>query len=125
MECSVLFTDEFEQWWNGLSIEEQESVTHSVDLLARFGIDLKFPHSSGISNSRYPHMRELRIQHRGRPYRVLYAFDPRRNAVLLIGGGKTGNDRWYETFVPLADRLYQHHLNELEEDNDHGKSQKL
>ena len=45
----------------------QESVTHSVDLLARFGIDLKFPHSSGISNSRYPHMRELRIQHQGRP----------------------------------------------------------
>jgi hypothetical protein len=82
MECSVLFTDEFEQWWNGLNIEEQESVTHSVDLLARFGIDLKFPHSSGISNSRYPHMRELRIQHQGRPYRVLYAFDPQRNAVL-------------------------------------------
>jgi hypothetical protein len=82
MECSVLFTDELEQWWNGLNIEEQESVTHSVDLLARFGIDLKFPHSSGISNSRYPHMRELRIQHQGRPYRVLYAFDPQRNAVL-------------------------------------------
>jgi hypothetical protein len=122
MECSVLFTDEFEQWWNGLSVEEQESVTHSVDLLARFGIDLKFPYSSGISNSQYPHMRELRIQHQGRPYRVLYAFDPRRNAILLIGGDKTGHDRWYEAFVPLADRLYQHHLNEIEEGNDHGKS---
>jgi hypothetical protein len=44
---------------------------------------------------------------------------------LLIGCDKTGNDRWYETFVPSADRLYQHRLNELEEDNDHGKSQKL
>jgi hypothetical protein len=121
----VLFTDEFERWWNGLSTEEQESVTHSVDLLARFGIDLKYPHSSAISNSRYPHMRELRIQHQGRPYRVLYAFDPQRNAVLLIGGDKTGNDRWYETFVPLADRLYEQHLNEIEEDNDHGKSKRL
>ena len=125
MECSVLFTDEFEQWWNSLSIEEQESVTHSVDLLARFGIHLRFPHCSGISNSRYQHMRELRIQHQGRPYRVLYAFDPQRSAVLLIGGDKTGNDRWYEIFVPLADRLYEQHLNELEEDNDHGKSKKL
>ena len=55
-------------------------------------------------------MRELRVQHRGRPYRVLYAFDPRRTAILLIGGDKTGNDRWYEEFVPLADRLYDEHI---------------
>jgi len=55
-------------------------------------------------------MRELRVQHRGRPYRVLYAFDPRRVALLLIGGEKTGDDRWYERFVPIADRLYDEHL---------------
>ena len=55
-------------------------------------------------------MRELRVQHEGRPYRVLYAFDPRRVAVLLIGGDKTGNDRWYQEFVPRADRLYDEHL---------------
>lgn len=59
-------------------------------------------------------MRELRVQHEGRPYRVLYAFDPRRSAILLIGGDKTGNDRWYETFVPLADGIYEQHLKELE-----------
>jgi len=58
-------------------------------------------------------MRELRIQHRGRPYRVLYAFDPRRTAVLLIGGDKTGDDRWYEANVPLADRLFDEHLADL------------
>lgn len=62
-------------------------------------------------------MRELRIQHEGRPYRVLYAFDPNRAAILLIGGDKTGNNRWYEIFVPLADRLYDEHLAELENDN--------
>ena len=48
-------------------------------------------------------MRELRIQHEGRPYRVLYAFDPRRSAILVLGGDKTGNDRWYEEQVPVAD----------------------
>ena len=67
---------------------------------SRLGIELKFPHSSGVSGSRYAHMRELRIQHQGRPYRVLYAFDPQRNAVLLMGGDKTGNEQWYETSVP-------------------------
>ncbi len=60
-------------------------------------------------------MKELRIQHSGLPYRVLFAFDPRRCAILLIGGDKTGNDRWYEVFVPLADSLYDQHLETLKE----------
>jgi hypothetical protein len=55
----------------------------------------------------------LRIQHLGRPYRILYAFDPRRAAILLIGGDKTGDDRWYGKHVPLADRLYDEHLEQL------------
>ena len=58
-------------------------------------------------------MRELRVQHDGQPYRILYAFDPRRSAILLIGGNKTGDNRWYDVFVPIADRLYNEHLVEL------------
>ena len=61
-------------------------------------------------------MRELRVQHQGSPYRILYAFDPRRTAILLIGGNKTGNNRWYEEFVPLADRLYDYHMKQLGEE---------
>jgi len=75
---------------------------------------LKMQHSSGAGASRHAHMRELRIQHEGRPYRVLYAFDPRRTALLLIGGDKTGNDRWWEEQVPIADAIYDRHLQELE-----------
>jgi hypothetical protein len=63
-------------------------------------------------------MRESRIQHEGRPYRVLYAFDHRRIAVLLVGGDKTGNGRWYEEYVPLADRIYDRHLRELKLEGD-------
>ena len=55
-------------------------------------------------------MRELRIQYEGRPYRVLYAFDPVRVALLLLVGDKTGDDRWYEKMVPKADDLYEEHL---------------
>jgi hypothetical protein len=58
-------------------------------------------------------MRELRTQSAGRPLRTLYAFDPRRSAILLIGGEKTGDDRWYEKFVPVADRIFERHLLEL------------
>lgn len=110
MIWEIEFTDEFGTWWNTLSDEEQESVRASVKLLGELGPTLRFPHTSGINGSRHDHMRELRIQHAGRPYRLLFAFDPRRCAILLLGGDKTGNDRWYEENVPIADRLYDVHL---------------
>ena len=113
MACEVEFTDEFGAWWDGLTVGEQESVRAYVRLLAEFGVALKHPYCSGVTGSKHSHMRELRVQHQGRPYRVLYAFDPRRAALLLIGGDKTGNDRWYEVFVPIADRLYDTHLEQL------------
>ena len=58
-------------------------------------------------------MRELRVQHQGRPYRVFYAFDPRRMAILLIGGDKAGDDDFYDRVVPIADPLYDEHLTTL------------
>jgi hypothetical protein len=63
-------------------------------------------------------MRELRVQHQGRPYRVLYIFDPRRVAILLLGGDKTGDDRWYGKYVPLANRMYDEYLAGIEEEDD-------
>jgi hypothetical protein len=109
----VEYTDEFASWWETLDEDEQESVYVVVHMLEIEGPNLPFPFSSGVHGSRHAHMRELRIQHRGEPYRVLYAFDPRRSALLLIGGRKTGNDRWYAEYVPLADRLYRRHLAQL------------
>ncbi len=113
MTTEVEYTDEFEDWWNVLDEAEQESVVAVVELLEEHGQHLNFPHSSGIEGSRHGHMRELRIQHKGSPYRVLYAFYPKRNAILLIGGNKRGNDRWYLEYIPIADRLYDEHLAEL------------
>jgi hypothetical protein len=97
-----------------LAAAEQKSVDFTASLLQEAGPTLKMPDSSGIEMSRHTHMRELRIQHEGRPYRVLYAFDQRRSAMLLIGADKTGNNRWYEEHIPLADAIYDRHLRELE-----------
>lgn len=85
-------------------------------MLEEFAVALDFPYSSDIKNSKHAQIRELRVQHKGRPYRVLYAFDPRRMAILLGGGDKTGNSRWYEEFVPVADALYDGHLEALEKE---------
>ena len=121
MEWRVEFTDEFGRWWDDVTVEGQEDVDASVRLLEKYGLALPFPHSSGVKQSRHSHMRELRIQHHGRPYRVLYAFDPLRAAILLIGGDKTGNERWYDEHVPLADRLYDEHLAQIERERGGGR----
>ena len=113
MKWEVEYTDGFEDWWESLSEGEQEDISASVQLLEDRGPNLRFPHSSGISGSKHSHMRELRTQHSGKPYRTLYAFDPRRNAILLIGGNKAGDNRWYETHIAIADRVYDEHLQQL------------
>jgi hypothetical protein len=113
MNWDVEYTDEFGEWWRGLSEDEQESLDASMRLLEDRGPTLGFPHSSGVNGSKHSHMRELRTQHDGRPFRTLYAFDPRRSAILLIGGDKTGHDRWYDVHIPIADGLYDEHLEQL------------
>ena len=75
MAWEVEFSNEFGEWWDCLTAAEQKSVDFTVSLLKQVGPTLRMPHSSGVEMSRHAHMRELRIQHEGRPYRVLYAFD--------------------------------------------------
>jgi len=58
-------------------------------------------------------MRELRVQSGGTPIRIFYAFYPRRSAILLIGGDKTGDQRFYERMIPIVDRLYDQYIKEL------------
>jgi hypothetical protein len=106
----VDFTDEFGAWWDSLDEDEQVSVAASVALLQQLGPHLSRPHADTLSGSRHSNMKELTTQHRGRPLRTLFAFDPRRSAILLIGGDKTGDNRFYERMIPLADRLYDEHL---------------
>jgi hypothetical protein len=110
---NVEHTDEFEEWWNGLTEDQQEDFAAIVELLMEHGPQLPFPYSSGIEASKHSHMRELRVQSGGKPLRGYYAFDPRRTAILLIGGDKTGDDRFYERMTPIADRLYDDYLVEL------------
>lgn len=109
----IEFTDEFGAWWNSLSEDEQESVAASVELLRQLGPNLSRPHADVLKGSKHSNMKELRTQHQGRPLRTLFAFDPRRTAILLIGGDKTGEDKFYERMIPLADRLYDEHLETL------------
>jgi hypothetical protein len=113
MAWSVEHTDEFAVWYASLIERQQDDLTAVGLLLMEQGPQLPFPYSSGIGGSRHDHMRELRVQSGGRPLRVFYAFDPRRSAILLIGGDKTGDGRFYERMIPIADALYDVYIQEI------------
>ena len=109
----VEYTDEFEEWWDSLTEDEQLHIAQAVEILAEVGPGLGRPLVDTITNSRHQHMKELRAG----TTRTLFAFDPRRAAILLLGGDKSGKwNAWYEQAIPVADDLYDEHLKELEEE---------
>jgi|SRR5688572_9081797 len=107
----VVATDEFVAWYRDLDDAATDDIDAAVGVLEARGVALGHPRSSEIKGAPFA-LRELRIQSNGRPLRVFYAFDPRRQAVLLLGGDKTGDGRFYERMVPLAERLWKEYLDE-------------
>jgi len=106
-------TDEFERWWDTLTIDQQEALNDRVVLLGDRGPDLGRPVVERIRQSRHHNMKELRAS-MGGALRVLFMFDPRRQMILLLGGDKSGEwNSWYESAIPEADDLYDDYLDEL------------
>ena len=112
----VEYTDEFKDWWDTLTGDQQEDLVASVELLHNLGPALPRPHADIVKGSKYPNMKELRTQSQGKPLRTLFAFDPRRCAILLIGGDKTGDKWFYGKMVPIADKLYGEYLKQLKKE---------
>jgi hypothetical protein len=111
MATQVVYTDEFGAWFEVLSEAEQDRVYRSVGLLEQYGVTLPFPHSSAVKGAAFA-LRELRTQAQGDPLRTLYAFDPLRQAVLLIGGDKTGDEQFYSRMIPIAQKIWNNYLEE-------------
>src|SRR5215213_11700341 len=112
MPWEIEHTDEFEEWWDSISEEEQEDIALAVEKLEEQGPSLARPLADTLENSRHANMKELRPP--GSNIRVFFAFDPRRRAILLIGGDKTGRFKeFYTQLLPVADALYDAHLEEL------------
>jgi hypothetical protein len=111
----VEYTDEFEAWWVSLTGREQQSIDAAIIVLMRDGPTLGRPLVDTLKGSRHANMKELRPR-RGN-IRILFAFNPLRTAILLIGGDKTDDwSGWYERMIPVADDLYDVHLKELKQE---------
>jgi hypothetical protein len=115
MTWEVEVSDEFIRWYDSLNEQEGVSVEIAVDQLQEYCPTLGRPYVDTLKGSKFANMKELRVQHFGRPLRILFAFDPRRNAYLILGGDKTGNADWYVDAIRHAESIYAQHLNEIGE----------
>ncbi len=115
-EWTVLYVTEFRQWFDEQQTGVQDEILANVALLMRFGPNLGRPRADTIVDSAFQNMKELRIQCQGEPWRILFAFDPNRAAVLLVGGCKVGDSRWCKTQIPIADARFRRHLQTLKKD---------
>lgn len=109
----VEITDGYFAWFDGHDEAQQDALRTDIEVLERMGPYLGRPYVDTIKGSRHSNMKELRTMVGRRHLRSLFAFDPRRAAILLIGGDKTGDKGFYDRMVPLADRLLDEHLAEL------------
>jgi hypothetical protein len=111
-EWEVEFTPQAQQWFLRLGAREAEQIGRALDALERNGPSLRRPHAGSIRGSRHHSMKELRSV--GSHLRALFAFDPRRHAIVLLGGDKTNDWRgWYDRNIPIADKRYDRHLRSL------------
>jgi hypothetical protein len=106
----VVTTGEFRDWWSGLPAESREAIWHDVRVLEIEGPRARRPVVDSVKGSRHANLKELRTRVGPNQYRVFFAFDPSRRAVLLIGGDKSGDARFYERMIRLADHLYDRHI---------------
>jgi hypothetical protein len=115
MGWEVISVDGFQDWYAGLTTQQQNAILARVALLRERGPMLGRPTVDHIEASRHHNMKELRISKDG-ALRILFAFDPIRQAVLLVGGDKTGRwSEWYREAIPLADDLFDQYLKTLGE----------
>lgn len=115
MTWQVEGTDQFVEWYRALQAGERDATDAVVEMLIDDGPNLGRPHADTLEGSQLANLKELRPPGPGKHLRILFVFDPRRHAILLLGGNKAGNwVKWYKTAIPQAEHLYEIYLSELE-----------
>jgi hypothetical protein len=108
-------TEEILNWIKTIDDDAKEALLKGLFILKEIGPSLGRPHVDSVEKSRHQNMKELRIQSKQRLFRIFFAFDPRREVILLIGGDKRGDKRFYDKMIPIADRLFDRHLERIKE----------
>jgi len=116
MSWAVDFHPKFQAEYDELSEPVQDELVASLALLMEYGPALGRPDVDTLKDSRYANMKEIRFRADRGVWRVAFAFDPRRNAILLVAGDKSGvsETKFYKRLIDKADKRYKEHLENLE-----------
>jgi hypothetical protein len=115
MPWEVEVTDQFQDWYEDLDEVERDAIAAAVEILEMDGPNLGRPLVDTLEGTRHKNLKELRPLEAH--FRILFAFGPTRTAILLLGGDKTGTwGAWYKRMIPVAETLYDEHLQELREE---------
>jgi hypothetical protein len=101
-----------------LDDDAKEAIYKNLLILKELGPSLGRPYVDTIENSKHKNMKELRVQNKKRIFSIFFAFDPDRNALLLTGGDKRGDKRFYQRMIPIADEIYDRYLKEKRRENE-------
>ncbi|HHR6079634.1 TPA: type II toxin-antitoxin system RelE/ParE family toxin [Providencia alcalifaciens] len=112
---TVILTDYFDCWLAEQDEDMQEKVFASLGNLEVYGPKLSRPHADTIKGSQYPNMKELRVQHTGKPIRAFFAFDPKRQAIVLCAGDKSNDKKFYSKMIRIADEEFTKYLASIED----------
>ena len=112
MPWTIIFADEFELEFDDLEQRVQDAVLARIVLLQREGPKLGRPHADTLIGSKHANMKELRCNAADGVWRIAFAFDPERNAILLVAGDKSGGSskRFYQRLIRQADERFDLHL---------------
>jgi hypothetical protein len=115
MQWTVVFHGEFEPEFDELPTEVQDELYAEAGFVEKFGPETGRPHVDTLKGSDYANMKELRFEAAEGEWRVAFAFDPKRRAILLIAGDKTGvsEKKFYKRLIAKADARYERHLEKL------------
>ncbi len=115
-EWAIIYRSRHSLWFNKCGEPLQNEILAHLEVLKIMGPSLGRPRVDHMKGSKHQNMKELRIQYKGDSVRILFAFDPARQAVLCLGGVKTGDKDWYRRNLPLADQEFPSHLEEMAQD---------
>ena len=118
MSWNILQSDSFSDWFNELSDSTKKDILRAVSILEEKGPLLGRPFVDTLKGSNLTNLKELRVQSLGNPFRIIFVFDPKRNAILLVGSNKKGVSRFYEKMISEAEEIYKEYLEVLNEEKE-------
>lgn len=116
MSWNILQSESFSDWFKELNDSTKKDILRAVSILEEKGPLLGRPFVDTLKGSDITNLKELRVQSLGNPFRIVFVFDPKRNALLLVGGNKKGVSRFYEKIILEAEEIYKEYLEVLNEE---------